>query len=75
MDIYLAALDCGVAVAPGDAFFAEQVPTDYLRLSWTASSPERVARGLEILADILHQQVARSRRLRVPRLQEFVPTV
>jgi DNA-binding transcriptional MocR family regulator len=75
MDLYLAAIERGVAFAPGEAFFAEQPNGGYLRLSWAAQPPDAIARGLEILGDLLHEQTARYRRLRSPAAREVVPMV
>ena len=75
MDLYLAAIDRGVAFAPGEAFFAEQPLAGYLRLSWAAQPPQAIARGVQILGDLLHEQTARYRRLRAPTSCEVVPMV
>jgi 2-aminoadipate transaminase len=75
MELYLEALDRGVAFAPGEAFFAEPQANGYLRLAWGAQPPELIARGISILGELLHEHVARYRRLRGPIAREIIPMV
>lgn len=60
--LYLAAIERGVAFTPGDVFFGEQQAHQYLRLSFAAHEPAAIERGVAILGEVLHEQLARQRR-------------
>jgi DNA-binding transcriptional MocR family regulator len=40
-------------VSPGRAYFAGEPPAPYLRLSYAATEPSGLIRGVEILADVI----------------------
>jgi DNA-binding transcriptional MocR family regulator len=60
-DVYIAAIERGVAFAPGHVFCPEQQPQQHLRLSFAAHEPETIERGVSILGEVLHQQLVRQR--------------
>lgn len=62
-DFYLQAIERGVGVAPGAAFFAQPQPLAYMRLSFGALSPADIERGITILGDLLQVQLQQMRRL------------
>ena len=64
VDLYLAALERGVAFAPGEAFFAEAPAISYFRLSYGGQTPELIARGIGVLGELVHEHVARAHRVR-----------
>ena len=43
----------GLAVSPGRSCFAGEPPGSYLRLSYAAADPGALARGAEILAEVV----------------------
>jgi len=47
------ALQAGVAIVPGRAFFAERASQPAMRLTFAMQSPERIERGIEILGSVL----------------------
>jgi 2-aminoadipate transaminase len=73
-DLYLAAIERGVAFAPGDAFFAGPPPRPHIRLSFATQPPEVIDEAIQILGDVLSQHLAR-RRIATPALADYVPLV
>jgi len=58
-DLYLAAIDQGVAFAPGTFFFTGEAPGPYMRLSFSAQPPEVLREVTKILGDLLQGQIQR----------------
>lgn len=58
-DFCVAAIERGVGVAPGSAFFARPRREAHLRLSFGAQPPEHIARGVAILGELLREQQRR----------------
>jgi DNA-binding transcriptional MocR family regulator len=58
-DLYLAAIERGVAFAPGDVFFVESAPRPYLRLSFATQPPEVIAEAVAVLGNLLGAQLTR----------------
>ena len=52
------AVERGVAYVPGAAFYFEQSRKNCLRLSFATASPEQIATGIAILADLLRESMA-----------------
>ncbi|WP_035051500.1 aminotransferase-like domain-containing protein [Andreprevotia chitinilytica] len=50
-----AGLDAGIAVMPGDAFFAGTPDVSYLRLNFSHADPAAILTGAERLAALLHE--------------------
>lgn len=74
-DIYLQAIERGVAFAPGHLFFPEQTAQSYMRLSFAAHDAQKIERGIAILGDLLHEQLARRQHLHARSLYNNVPLV
>jgi DNA-binding transcriptional MocR family regulator len=74
-DLYEEALQHGVAFAPGQVFFPEQSMQGYMRLSFAATPPEAIDRGLHTLGELLNQQLVRRQRLHMRSFCETVPMV
>jgi DNA-binding transcriptional MocR family regulator len=62
-DFYLAAIERGVGIAPGAAFFLQSQSYAHMRLSFGAQTPERIEYGMTILGDLLHKQLRHVQRL------------
>jgi GntR family transcriptional regulator/MocR family aminotransferase len=60
---YLQAIEQGVGIAPGAAFFAQPQLRAYMRLSFGAHSAPDIERGVSILGNILCVQLQQMRRL------------
>ncbi len=73
LELYEAAVACGVAFAPGQVFFPEQPTRSYMRLSFAARAPDEIDRGIAILGELLREQ--RARRERPRPVCEGVPMV
>jgi 2-aminoadipate transaminase len=58
-DLYLAAIERGVAFAPGDVFFVGPAPQPYLRLSFATQPPDVNAEAAEVIGQLLGTQLAR----------------
>ncbi|MEO8278341.1 MAG: PLP-dependent aminotransferase family protein [Ideonella sp.] len=54
------AVERGVAYVPGAAFYFEQPNKNTLRLSFATVSPEQIATGVAILADLLREEITSS---------------
>lgn len=74
-DFYAEALERGVGIAPGHAFFPEQMRHGYMRLVFSTQPPEGIERGVAILGDLMHTHLTRRVRQRAPSLYESVPLV
>jgi 2-aminoadipate transaminase len=74
-DLYEEALEHGVAFAPGQVFFPEQVAQGFMRLSFAPCTPDKIERGVRILGELLHEQLVRRQRLRIRSFCETVPMV
>ncbi len=74
-DLLQAAIERGVAFAPGQMFFPEQPAQGYIRLSFSAHRPKEIERGVATLGELLHEQLVRRHRLRAPSLYDSVPMV
>ena len=46
------AAGAGVLVFPGRAFFATEPPAPYIRITYAAETPERLAEGVRRLAEV-----------------------
>ncbi|MGD9099453.1 MAG: PLP-dependent aminotransferase family protein [Anaerolineae bacterium] len=58
-DLYLAAIERGVAFAPGPLFFPGEPPYPALRLSFSQEPPERILQGIERLGRALREVLSR----------------
>ncbi|GAC1364284.1 MAG: PLP-dependent aminotransferase family protein [Herpetosiphon sp.] len=75
MELYLAAIDRGVAFAPGEAFFCSQPTAGFMRLSWADHEPAVLVKGIQILGGLVHEYASRYRRLCLPSPQPICPLV
>lgn len=73
-DLYLAAVERGVAFAPGDVFFAGPAPRPYLRLSFSSLTPELIGEATQILGQVIGAHMTR-RRFTTPALADCLPLV
>jgi 2-aminoadipate transaminase len=73
-ELYLAAVERGVAFAPGDVFFSGPAPRPYMRLSFGTQPPEVINEAVRIIGDILNTQLAR-RTFKAPAVADYVPLV
>ncbi len=73
-DLYLAAVERGVAFAPGDVFFAGPPPRPYMRLSFSTQPPHVIAGVVQILGDLIGAQLTR-RTFAAPALADCLPLV
>jgi DNA-binding transcriptional MocR family regulator len=73
-DLYFAAVERGVAFAPGDVFFAGPPPRPYIRLSFSSLSPELIGEATQILGQVLGTHLTR-RSFAAPALADCVPLV
>lgn len=64
LELYRAAIEQGVAFAPGQAFFPPPVERDYMRLSFAAHPATAITRGVAILGELLARHLARQGRQR-----------
>ncbi|WP_029215695.1 PLP-dependent aminotransferase family protein [Kallotenue papyrolyticum] len=64
LELYRAALEQGVAFAPGQAFFPPLATQDHIRLSFAAHAPAVIERGLAILGELIGRHQARQGRQR-----------
>ncbi len=58
-DLYLAAIERGVAFAPGPLFFPGTPAYPAFRLSFSQATPERIVEGIERLGQALHEILSR----------------
>ncbi len=73
-DLYLAAIEQGVAFVPGDVFFAGPPPRPYIRLCFATQSPQVIGEAVEILGRVLSTHLLR-RTFATPALADYVPLV
>jgi DNA-binding transcriptional MocR family regulator len=73
-DLYLAAVERGVAFAPGDVFFSGPAPRPYMRLAFATQPPEVIHESIQVLGEELNAQLAR-RAFRAPAVADYVPLV
>ncbi|HWQ14282.1 MAG TPA: PLP-dependent aminotransferase family protein [Roseiflexaceae bacterium] len=73
-DLYLAAIERGVAFAPGDVFFVGPAPQPFLRLSFATQPPEVIADAAAVLGELLGAQIAR-RTMTREAPADYVPLV
>ena len=62
-DFYLEAIEHGVGIAPGAAFYLQPQPYAHMRLSFGAHTPERIEQGMAILGNLLRAQLRQVQRL------------
>ena len=74
IDLYLAAIEQGVAFVPGDVFFAGPAPRPHLRLCFATQSPTVIGEAIQILGQVLSTQLAR-RSFMAPTRADYVPLV
>lgn len=74
-DFCLAALECGVGVAPGRAFYAHPQNRAAFRLSFGAHTPEQLTRAVTILGTLLGEQAHRRTLLLARARRESAPLV
>ena len=74
-ELYEQAIEQGVGFAPGHMFFPEQPAQSYIRLAFGAHTPAAIDQGIALLGDLLHEQLARRRRLHSRSFCESVPLV
>lgn len=75
IELYEQAIEQGVAFAPGHVFFPDQPAHSYMRLSFATHGPERIEQGIAVLGGLVHEQLARRRRLQTRSFCESVPMV
>ncbi len=73
-DLYLAAIERGVAFAPGDFFFAGPAPRPYMRLSFSGQPPEVLTDVTRSIGELLAENIHR-RTFVAPPISEWVPLV
>lgn len=74
-DFCVAAIERGVGVAPGSAFFAQPRRGAHMRLSFGAQPPESIARGVATLGELLREHLRRRTLLLARASRESVPLV
>ncbi|MBF6589786.1 MAG: aminotransferase class I/II-fold pyridoxal phosphate-dependent enzyme, partial [Ktedonobacterales bacterium] len=74
-DFCLAALERGVGVAPGRAFYGHPQPRAAFRLSFGAHPPERLTEAVRILGTLLAEQTRRRTLLLARAGRESAPLV
>lgn len=74
-DFCVAAIERGVGVAPGNAFFAQPRRGAHLRLSFGAQPPESIERGVGILGELLREHLRRRTLLLARASRESAPLV
>jgi 2-aminoadipate transaminase len=73
-ELYLAAVERGVAFAPGDVFFSGMAPRPYMRLAFATQPPEVIHESIQVLGEVLSTQLTR-RSFRAPAVVDYVPLV
>lgn len=58
-DLYLAAIERGVAFAPGDFFFASPISAPYMRLAYSSHPPDTLREITRILGELLNTHMLR----------------
>jgi Transcriptional regulators containing a DNA-binding HTH domain and an aminotransferase domain (MocR family) and their eukaryotic orthologs len=62
-DFYLQAIEHGIGIAPGAAFYTQSPSRAHMRLSFGAHTPARIEQGMETLGSLLQTQLQHLRRL------------
>ena len=62
-DFYLQAIERGVGIAPGAAFFLQSQTHAHMRLSFGSHTPARIEQGIAILGELLHIQLRYLQRI------------
>jgi DNA-binding transcriptional MocR family regulator len=65
-DLYQAALEAGLLLAPGDVFLVEPEERGHLRLCYGNVETEAIRQGVNILGTLLQEHLERSPERRVP---------
>lgn len=73
-DLYLAAIERGVAFAPGDFFFAGPPSAPYIRLSYSAQPPDVLRDVAQVIGELLGAQLRR-RSFNAPALTDYLALV
>jgi 2-aminoadipate transaminase len=73
-DMYMAGIERGVAFTPGDAFFVGVAPRPYMRLAFSAATPEVLVEATRILGELLGSQIHR-RSLIQEAPKDYLPLV
>jgi GntR family transcriptional regulator / MocR family aminotransferase len=73
-DLYLAAIERGVAFAPGDVFFSGPAPRPYMRLVFATQPPDVIHEAIQILGDVLSMHLTR-RSFKALAITDYVPLV
>lgn len=60
-DVYLAAIERGLAVVPGDVFFAGTPPQSAIRLSFSTLPPEQLAEAAQSIGQLLGSELTHRR--------------
>ncbi|HLZ23875.1 MAG TPA: PLP-dependent aminotransferase family protein [Ktedonobacterales bacterium] len=74
-DFCLAALERGVGIAPGRAFFAQPQRHGFFRLCFGAHSPEQLTQAITVLGTLLSEQTRRRTLLLARASRESAPLV
>ena len=57
-ELFVSALDAGVAFVPGHVFFVgEDVPTNYMRLNFSNASESDIVKGIKILGNLIKNEL------------------
>jgi DNA-binding transcriptional MocR family regulator len=73
-DLYMAAVEQGVAFAPGDVFFSGPAPRPYMRLAFATQPPNVIGDAIKILGAVLNVQLTQ-RSYIAPAMADCVPLV
>jgi DNA-binding transcriptional MocR family regulator len=73
-DLYMAAVERGVAFAPGDVFFSGPAPRPYIRLAFATQPPDVIGDAIKILGNVLNMQLTQ-RSYSAPAMADCVPLV
>jgi DNA-binding transcriptional MocR family regulator len=73
-ELYLAAIERGVAFAPGDVFCTAPLARPHLRLSFGTQTPHAITEAVSILGELLRERVGR-RSVAMPAEVDCVPIV
>jgi 2-aminoadipate transaminase len=73
-DLYMAAVERGVAFAPGDVFFSGPAPRPYIRLAFATQPPDVIGEAIKILGSVLNTQLTQ-RSYTAPAMADCVPLV
>jgi len=74
IDLYLDAIERGVAFAPGDVFFAGPAPQPYIRLSFSSLPPDLIGEAIQVLGQVFSTHLVR-RAYSAPALSDCMPLV